>query len=564
MAQWLDDFMKKHPERFVGAEQSSDRFAASGAARAEREGAAIMTAMEGLPTLAPARELVAPATRMTTLPNGVRVISIDTFCGVCSVGAFVDAGSRHETAANSGVGNVLEKLAFKGGAGENGRSLHEVAALMEQHGISPTTMSSREHIHFQLEALREHMPTLVDLLSETCLTPALREGDLEEARTLLDFEEQDREFVPEEIVTELVHQAAYGASTGLGQAQLCSAQRAREITVPMLRDFTEQRFTGSSIVVAAAGVDHDEFVAEAERCFGGAVPGAAARAESGDKEGAYTGGHVYVDAAPSQMALSSFHVNAPPALCHVAVGFEAVGWTDDELVPMCVMSTLLGGGSSFSAGGPGKGMYSRLYLQVLNRHYWVESARAFPVMYDSTGLFYIYGTAEPANAHDLVSVLMDQVSRRKWAPLLGVTFTVAHACTDPSIVSLSLSLFSSFLFPLSSLAKFAMCAVNPPSEIETQRAKNQLKSAVLMNLESRQIMCEDLGRQVLTYGRRKAEAEVCERIDAVTPQELQQVSYAMMMRSPLSLAAYGDVSRLQPYEFYDGFFEERFRQHLRV
>ena len=109
-----------------------------------------------------------------------------------------------------------------------------------------------------------------------------------------------------------------------------------------------------------------------------------------------------------------------------------------------------------------------------------------------------------------------------------------------------------------------MCAVNPPSEIETQRAKNQLKSAVLMNLESRQIMCEDLGRQVLTYGRRKAEAEVCERIDAVTPQELQQVSYAMMMRSPLSLAAYGDVSRLQPYEFYDGFFEERFRQHLRV
>jgi processing peptidase subunit alpha len=73
------------------------------------------------------------------------------------------------------------------------------------------------------------------------------------------------------------------------------------------------------------------------------------------------------------------------------------------------MSTLLGGGSSFSAGGPGKGMYSRLYLQVLNRHYWVESARAFPVMYDSTGLFYIYGTAEPSNAHDLVSVMMDQV-----------------------------------------------------------------------------------------------------------------------------------------------------------
>jgi len=110
------------------------------------------------------------------------------------------------------------------------------------------------------------------------------------------------------------------------------------------------------------------------------------------------------------------------------------------------------------------------------------------------------------------------------------------------------------------LSQFANCALKPPSAIETSRAKNQLKSSVLMNLESRQIMCEDLGRQVLTYGRRKSEEEVCERIDAVTPEELQQVSYGMVMRAPLSLVAYGDVSRLQPYEFYDGFFEERFRQ----
>jgi len=32
-----------------------------------------------------------------------------------------------------------------------------------------------------------------------------------------------------------------------------------------------------------------------------------------------------------------------------------------DVVVECVMDTLLGGGSSFSAGGPGKGMYSRLY-----------------------------------------------------------------------------------------------------------------------------------------------------------------------------------------------------------
>jgi processing peptidase subunit alpha len=29
---------------------------------------------------------------------------------------------------------------------------------------------------------------------------------------------------------------------------------------------------------------------------------------------------------------------------------------------------MMGGGGSFSAGGPGKGMYTRLYLNVLNRY----------------------------------------------------------------------------------------------------------------------------------------------------------------------------------------------------
>ena len=38
---------------------------------------------------------------------------------------------------------------------------------------------------------------------------------------------------------------------------------------------------------------------------------------------------------------------------------------DDDYVKFCVLNTLMGGGGSFSAGGPGKGMYTRLYLQVL-------------------------------------------------------------------------------------------------------------------------------------------------------------------------------------------------------
>ena len=89
-----------------------------------------------------------------------------------------------------------------------------------------------------------------------------------------------------------------------------------------------------------------------------------------------------------------------PPTTHIALAFPTVGWVDEgtgsswvapaagsrsryislgtssghaailcfpfvfsslDVIPVCVLDTLLGGGSSFSAGGPGKGMYSRLY-----------------------------------------------------------------------------------------------------------------------------------------------------------------------------------------------------------
>lgn len=51
-----------------------------------------------------------------------------------------------------------------------------------------------------------------------------------------------------------------------------------------------------------------------------------------------------------------------------------------------VLQTLLGGGESFSAGGPGKGMYSRLYRNVLNKFVWARGCTAFHSIYNETGL----------------------------------------------------------------------------------------------------------------------------------------------------------------------------------
>ncbi len=62
------------------------------------------------------------------------------------------------------------------------------------------------------------------------------------------------------------------------------------------------------------------------------------------------------------------------------------------------------------------------------------------------------------------------------------------------------------------------------SEAEVQRAKNQLRSSLLMNLESRMVELEDLGRQVQVYGRKVPVKDMCRSIEKLTVKDLRRVA----------------------------------------
>lgn len=188
-------------------------------------------------------------------------------------------------------------------------------------------------------------------------------------------------------------------------------------------------------------------------------------------------------------------------LTHVALAFETANWHSPDLVAMCVLQMLMGGGGSFSAGGPGKGMYSRLYSNVLNKHDWAETATCFNSIFTDSSLFGIYGTSLPDKSSKLVDVMTRELIRMS----------------------------------------------GPVDATELRRAKNQLRSAVYMQLESRTLKLEDVGRQVMTYGKVQTPADISAQIEAVQADDIQRVAKAML-QTPLSVAAAGDLSHLPRYE----------------
>lgn len=55
-----------------------------------------------------------PETRVTEIGNGVRVATENSGLPTCTVGIWIDAGSRYENPKNNGVAHFLEHMAFKG------------------------------------------------------------------------------------------------------------------------------------------------------------------------------------------------------------------------------------------------------------------------------------------------------------------------------------------------------------------------------------------------------------------------------------------------------------------
>ena len=57
----------------------------------------------------------------------------------------------------------------------------------------------------------------------------------------------------------------------------------------------------------------------------------------------------------------------------------------------------------------GKGMHSRLYTRVLNQFPWMVNCTAISSLYNETGIFSIFASAESASADEMVSVLCKEL-----------------------------------------------------------------------------------------------------------------------------------------------------------
>src|SRR3972149_1286910 len=127
-----------------------------------------------------------PPIQKTVLTNGISVIT-EEMPGVesCSIGIWVNAGSRNETRAINGVSHFIEHLLFKG---TKKRTALDISREIESVGGVLNAFTGREYTCFFAKILNKDLPRAADLLSDILMNSLFDRNELEKERLRV-FEE---------------------------------------------------------------------------------------------------------------------------------------------------------------------------------------------------------------------------------------------------------------------------------------------------------------------------------------------------------------------------------------
>ncbi|XP_059449706.1 probable mitochondrial-processing peptidase subunit beta, mitochondrial [Corylus avellana] len=433
------------------------------------------------------RILSAPETRVTTLPNGLRVATESNLAArTATVGVWIDAGSRFETEETNGTAHFLEHMIFKGTERRSARQLEEE---IENMGGHLNAYTSREQTTYYARVLDKDVPRALDVLADILQNSKFDEHRISRERDVILREMEEVEGQTEEVIFDHLHATAF-QYTPLGRTILGPAQNIRTITKEHLQSYIQTHYTAPRMVIAASGaVKHEDVVEEVKKLFTKLSADPTTATQLVAKEPAFfTGSEVRI-------------IDDDIPLAQFAVAFNGASWTDPDSIALMVMQAMLGSWNKSASSG--KHMGSEL-AQRIGINEIAESMMSFNTNYKDTGLFGVYAVAKPDCLSDLAYAIMYETTK--------LCYRV--------------------------------------SEADVIRARNQLKSSLMLHIDGTSPVAEDIGRQLLTYGRRIPFAELFARIDAVDASTIKRVANKFIFDKDIAIAAMGPIQGLPDYNWF--------------
>ena len=175
----------------------------------------------------------------------------------------------------------------------------------------------------------------------------------------------------------------------------------------------------------------------------------------------------------------------------IVLGFEGRPYQVRDFYASQLLATVLGGGMS-----------SRLFQEVREKRGLCYSIYAFHWAFSDSGIFGVHAATGEEDVAELMPVILDELMR----------------------------------------------AADSITEAEVNRARAQIRSSLLMSMESPSARSGQIARQFLLYGRIVTLDEMNQRLAAISAERLQELAGRLFTQSNPTLAAVGPIKGLMRQE----------------
>lgn len=319
-----------------------------------------------------------PTPRFTTLPNGLRVVSVQMpHLESAAIGVWVNIGARDEAPQMHGISHLLEHMAFKG---TRRRNAQQIAETIEAVGGHLNAYTSRENTAYFVRVLKQDAALAVDLLADILQESLFDPIELEREQDVVVQEIGQALDTPDDLVFDRLQEIIYPGQA-IGRSILGTPESVGAMTPEILRGHMARNYRAQDMVLSAAGaVDHDALVDLAQEKFGGlgqALPRSLLHAS-------YQGGDNRENKDLEQV--------------HLVMALEGVSYDDPDYYASQLFTTVLGGGMS-----------SRLFQEIREKRGLCYSIYSFSSSFIDTGVAGIYAGTGPNRLGELVPVIIHEL-----------------------------------------------------------------------------------------------------------------------------------------------------------
>jgi len=423
-----------------------------------------------------------PAT-VTTLQNGVRIATRESFSEMASMGIFVNAGTRDETKETAGAAHLLEHLAF---SGTEKRSKAQLEMEVESMGGLLSMTAGREQSSYKMSLPAADIAQGVDILSDIVTQMPVGNLDRDKESILRTIEESEKP--NKQVLDDRLHMCAF-RDTALGYSAIGPFDGLESLTPEHLSNFLSANYTGSNMVLAAVGPMKHEAVVNLAAAALGSVP--VSVPVSGWQKPYFCGAELL------------YRNDEMGPTAYISAGWESVPWKSPDAVTFMVMQAIMGSYKKGEGLVPGTISGNRIINAVANKMNvgCADSFEVFNHFYKDTGIFGYH-------------IACDEVA---------VEHAIGELMFGANLLSFSVT------------------------DEEVERGKRELKNRLFGTSGSAFDKCDELGTQMLAYDRFVTPAEMILRIEAIDAEEVKRVAWKYLNDNEIAVTALGPLHGMPQY-----------------